>query len=330
MRPDFDIFLKMLRREKLDRAVLFELFMNPKWYEYFAGRSLESDDLFDELKLKIDAFANAGYDYTTTHACPLKFKAWHKEKQSISLNHESLITDEKSFLDFSWPDPDAYSYELLTKSQEYLPDGMKLMVMGPGGVLENVISLTGFDNLCYMLFDEPELVQSLFDKVGSILLRYYENSLSFESVGFIASNDDWGFNTQTFLSVENMRKYVFPWHKKIVSAAHKNGKPAILHSCGYMFDVMDDIIDDMGYDGKHSFEDNICAVEESYKKWGSRIAILGGIDVNFLVEKSPEEIKARCAALLDLTQNTAYALGSGNSIADYVPLKSYLAMQSLR
>ena len=60
-------------------------------------------------------------------------------------------------------------------------------------------------------------------------------------MGFLASNDDWGFNTQTFRKPDDMRKYVFPWHKKIVEAAHRNGKPCLLHSCGKFDDVIDDM-----------------------------------------------------------------------------------------
>ena len=61
---------------------------------------------------------------------------------------------------------------------------------------------------------------------------------------------------------EHLRKFVFPWHKRIVETIHKFGKPAILHSCGNLIEVMDDIIEDMGYDAKHSFEDAIMPVEE--------------------------------------------------------------------
>ncbi len=46
---------------------------------------------------------------------------------------------------------------------------------------------------------------------------------------------------------------------------------------------MEDIICDMKFDGKHSYEDNIIPVEEAYRRWGGRIAILGGIDVDFLI-----------------------------------------------
>ena len=87
---------------------------------------------------------------------------------------------------------------------------MKIMLSGPGGVLENVIDLVGYDNLCYLIFDEPELVAAVFEKVGSILAAYYEQGAQYDSVGIIMSNDDWGFNTQTMLSPEDLRKYVFP------------------------------------------------------------------------------------------------------------------------
>lgn len=43
---------------------------------------------------------------------------------------------------------------------------MKLIVWGPGGVLEDVIDLVGFDNLCFMFHEDPDLVEDLFQAVG--------------------------------------------------------------------------------------------------------------------------------------------------------------------
>jgi len=124
-----------------------------------------------------------------------------------------------------------------------------------------------------------------------------------------------------------MRKYVFPWHKRIVEAIHKRGKPVLLHSCGNLTAVMDDIIDDMRYDAKHSFEDTIIPIEDAYNLWGNRICLLGGIDVNFLITKPVEEIEKRCMALLSATSGKGgYMLGSGNSIPEYVPQEKYFAM----
>ena len=118
-----------------------------------------------------------------------------------------------------------------------------------------MIALVGFDNLCYLLVDSPELVQQLFDAVGSRIVRYYEICAPFPAVGALVSNDDWGFNTQTMLSIGDMRKHVLLWHKRIVETIHVSGKPAILHSCGNLDAIMEDIIVDLKYGCKHSYED---------------------------------------------------------------------------
>lgn len=60
---------------------------------------------------------------------------------------------------------------------------------------------------------------------------------------------------------------------------------------------------------------------------GGRIAILGGIDLNFLCLSPPEKIRERCVNMLRRASGkNAYALGSGNSIQDFVPYDNYLAM----
>jgi uroporphyrinogen decarboxylase len=327
--PDFNNLLKVLRREKAERPTLFEFFLNEGLYQKLAGDDIYTrNDKLARYRILINAYKNAGYDYSTVQGSTFHFpKGEHHRQASISQNEGALITDRESFEKYNWPDPEAFDYSSLEDIKAELPEGMKLIVWGPGGVLENVTELVGFDNLCYMLYEDPELVQELFNEVGSRLLRYYELSAPYDTVGALISNDDWGFNSQTMLKPEDMRKYVFPWHKKIVEAIHSSGKPAILHSCGNLNQVMEDVIEDMKYDGKHSFEDKIIPVEEAYEKWGSRIAILGGIDVNFICTESEEAITKRCVEMLKRTsERGSYALGTGNSVPHYVPDEKYFAM----
>ena len=206
---------------------------------------------------------------------------------------------------------------------------MKLIVCGPGGVLENVIGLLGYDNLCFLLADDPELVRDVCAGVGSRLVRHYERSGNYDTVGAMISNDDWGFKTQPMLSPEDMRTYIVPWHKRIVEAIHASGKPAILHSCGNLVSLTDDITDVIKYDGKHSYEDVIEPVEAAYERLHSRIAILGGLDLDFVCRETPANIKARAAAMFERSSRKGgYALGSGNSIPEYVPEENYFAMIS--
>ncbi len=329
--PDFNNLLKILNRKKPDRFTLFEFFLSYELSERLAGEKIEdTTDAISKNRVLIKAFRNAGYDYCTLHGSDFGFESGrHLDdgKVSVSMNKGSVIHDRKSFNEYKWPDPESYDYSRLDKLKEYLPDGMKLIVYGNNGVLETVIALVGYEDLCFMIADDPDLVQKIFDAVGSRFVKYYEICAKYDSVGALISNDDWGFNTQTMLNTDDMRKYVFPWHKKIVEAIHKCNKPAILHSCGRLMPVMDDIIDDMKYDAKHSFEDNILPVEKAYENYSERIAILGGLDLDFVCRFTPEEVYNRASSMLELSEaKGGYALGTGNSIPDYVPDENYLAM----
>ncbi len=326
--PCFDNILKILHRQKPDRPTLFEFFLNTKLYEELANEKFTTGDFSSQYDIVIRAFVNAGYDYATLRGSEFNFPLKeHDRQKTISLNNSSLISDRNEFNHYKWPDPYSYDYSRLEKCKDVLPAGMKIIVWGPGGVLENAMDLIGYDNLCYMLGEDPELVADVFEAVGTRLIQYYQICAGFDSVGALISNDDWGFATQTLLSPGDLRKYVFPYHKRIVETIHAAGKPAILHSCGNLTTVMDDIIDDMKYDGKHSYEDNILPVEEAYQEYHDRIAVLGGIDLDFICRSTPEAIITRCRRMIELTDHCkGYALGTGNSVPDYVPFENYYAM----
>jgi uroporphyrinogen decarboxylase len=328
-KPNIENLYKVLRREEPERPTLFELFMNTPLYERLAGRELpKAYSALDSLKLTVDAYTAAGYDYATAHASDFHFDTKdRRHKNTVSLNEGAVITDDASYEAYKWSDPESYDYSRLEEIRPFLPDGMKLMVLGPSGVLENAINLTGYENLCLMLHENPDLASAVFNNVGERLLKYYELALEYDTVGLLMSNDDWGFKTSTFLSPEHLKKHVFPWHKKFTALAHSKGIPAVLHSCGYFHDVMDAVIDDIGFDGKHSYEDIIFPVEDSYEKWHSRIAILGGIDVDFVIRRSEEEISARCKAMLKRVEGRGgYALGTGNSVPEFIPQDHFIAL----
>jgi uroporphyrinogen decarboxylase len=330
-RPDFNNLLAVLQGKLPNRPTLFEFFMNDDLDARLAlAKKYDDSDPIWRLYRRIDAFTTAGYDYATIIGSDFKFPTnqQHQEGAStFSLNEGGVITDRESFKKYDWQDPADFDYSRLDTLAGYLPEGMKMIVAGPKGVLENVIALTGYETLCYLVLDDSGLVHDIFEAVGTRLVRYYEICSRYDAVGALISNDDWGFNTQTMLSTEHMREYVIPWHREIVKAIHAAGKPAILHSCGNLERVMGDIIDDIGYEAKHSYEDNIMPVEDTYEKYAGRIAVFGGIDVDFICRSTPEAVYNRSVEMLTRTQDRGYyALGSGNSIPKYVPQENYLAM----
>jgi uroporphyrinogen decarboxylase len=90
---------------------------------------------------------------------------------------------------------------------------------------------------------------------------------------------------------------------------------------------MEDLIEDVKIDGKHSFENAIIPIQDFQARFGRRIAVLGGLDVNILSTQSPEEVRKGTRHLIETCGSRGrFAIGSGNSIPSYVPVENYLAM----
>lgn len=329
--PDFNNILMILDGKIPKRPTLFEFMIDDQRVIRESGVSSGLSDLSDfndRLAASHIAYRKLGYDFSAVHASLFHFNVSKRAaERSVSMNEGGVITDRDDLDNYVWNEPEDFSLDPLVRSAEYLEKGMKMMICSPCGVLENVISLVGYEDLCILLHEDEELAGEIFYNVGTRLIRYFRSILDFPFVGGIISNDDWGFNTQTMLSPEMMRKYVFPYHQQIVSDSHAKGKPAVLHSCGNFHMILDDITDVMKFDGRHSYEDNICAVEEAYEMLNGRIAVLGGIDLGMLISAEPDKIRERSIRMLERSAyRGGYALGSGNSITEDIPEVNFKAM----
>lgn len=335
--PDFAQLRKVLARKPSDYPIPFEFYMD--------GRVVCPDepppraDLDPSLRMaeyNVRCFYRAHMHHASVRATEygLQFAYSHDHeaeetgKQTISLNGRAMIETPGDMETYPWPDVNAVDYDVLDRVQAFLPGNMGLIADAPMGVLELTTRVMGYENMCIVLMEEPEFFEAVSARIGQILFDHYSRAVEYPAVQGLMINDDWGFNTQTMISHKDLRRYIVPWHRKYAALAHARGKVAVMHSCGQLGDMYEDIIEDIHIDGKHSYEDSIMPVEKAYEKFKGRIAVLGGIDINYLCTTPPEAIYRRCRALIELTRRDGgYALGSGNSIPSYIPRESWLAMQ---
>ena len=162
-----------------------------------------------------------------------------------------------------------------------------------------------------------EVFNFIFDKLVKI-----------KEIEILRIGDDLGFKSSTMISSELLKKYVFPVYKNIAEISHNAKKPFILHSCGNLKNVMDDLIDYCKIDAKHSFEDVIMPITEALRIWGKRISLLGGIDLDYLVRRTENEIKnhTKKKVMDEGSRYKSFAIGNGNTIANYIPINNFLAM----
>ncbi|MBN1348351.1 hypothetical protein JXJ21_03010 [candidate division KSB1 bacterium] len=237
------------------------------------------------------------------------------------------ITNWDEFESYPWPQiesVDFFPFEYISKN---LPEGMGFMTCHAGGILEHLSAIMSYEGLSLALYDNPELVQAVVDRIGGLMTAFYRHLVDLEHVIAIFQGDDMGFRTATLISPDDMRKYVLPWHKKLAAITHAKGLPYFLHSCGNVNAIMQNLINDVGIDGKHSFEDAIIPVQDFQQRYGQSIAVLGGIDLNILSDVEPERVRKKTRELIEGCGRLGrYAVGSGNSVPSYVPLENYLAM----
>jgi uroporphyrinogen decarboxylase len=87
---------------------------------------------------------------------------------------------------------------------------------------------------------------------------------------------------------------------------------------------MDDLIDMVKIDGFHSFQDVILPVGDAKARFGDRVPLMGGVDMHKLATLPEDELRNYLRAILDRCMpGGRFAFGSGNTIANYIPLKNY-------
>jgi len=160
----------------------------------------------------------------------------------------------------------------------------------------------------------------------ALLARALSEATSAQSAVYRLTQSS-GTNTMTLLSTDDIIEHIIPQYRKVVDLVHETGRPFLLHSCGNLFKVFDDIIEKAGIDAKHSNEDVIGHFSVWVDRYGDKIGNFGGIDTDVLCRQSPEYIREY---ILDCLGKVAgkggIAFASGNSIPDYVPTEGYLAM----
>lgn len=328
--PDFSRLRDaILRQGRSDRLPFMELFANSEIVQVVLGRPLQS------VADSIEFWYRLGYDSVVV-ALGLYFPTPRTEARNtaeLAAGDRSWVTDStcpiqtrEDFERYEWTDPELVTTQQIEESAAVLPEGMGL-ILHSSGVLENVMWMMGYTGLATALYDDPDLVKDMFDQVGTRILRAYERVIDCPAIGGVFFGEDMGFKTATMISPDHSRKYHFPHMKKIVDLAHKHGKFVVLHSCGNLTDIMDDLIDYVGIDAKHSFEDTIMPVTEFKRAYGNRIGVVGGIDVDALARLDTDQMRAYVRRVLEgCVPGGGYALGSGNSVTNYVKVENYLAM----
>jgi uroporphyrinogen decarboxylase len=344
--PDWQgLVANILRAGTPDRVYNMELFQDQEISAAIAARfdvtrRLRADDPHFALKKHIAVPRFSGFDYVKGSVMDLAWPLWGQTTEDVAAlqraggrhyqdENVGPIMSWEDFEKYPWPDPHTPSaMREIEWFQKHLPDDMCIIGFGGFAHLAEMLTwLMGYQTFCYALYDQRDLVKAIADRLVGYYQIILERMLQFDRVKIIWGSDDMGHKTGLLFGPDDMREFVLTGHKRMAAMAHKAGRPYLLHSCGNLADIIDDLINDVRIDAKHSFEDTIEDVRVVKHTYGQAMALLGGIDVDFLCRADEADIRARVRETLDVCMpGGGYCLGTGNSVTNYIPLDSYLAM----
>lgn len=349
--PDFDEMVRVLKGQHPPRRVhLVELGIDGEVLEViserYLGRPWQSWGVtaFDwtppeaYYEQYVNIYYRLGYDYAPIWACykghPMPVYRIAADTAEQNRGERKWVEEGKGLIQ-SWEDLEAFPWDAIQPditphvyTEKLLPPGMKQVALTT--LFEHSFErLLGFEGMAYLLYDDPDLVKAVFDHWGQKVYDYYAAVIGMQSVGAIFHADDMGFKTSTLIAPDALRKLVFPWFRRYAELAHTHGKPFFLHSCGNLYrqGVIEDLIEDVKIDGLHSFQDVILPVTDFKATYGHRVATLGGVDVDKIARLDEGSLRAYVRDILEKCMpGGRFALGTGNTVANYVPVEHFAIM----
>lgn len=189
------------------------------------------------------------------------------------------------------------------------------------GIGATIMSM-GIDGFSLALVDSPGLVEEVLSRYANWTKEVIP---ILEDIGFdiFWAFDDVAFGTGPMFSPELYRSLVLPILKDV---ANTISIPWISHSDGNMNPILDDWLS-LGQNGIHPIQPDCMDIFDLKKRYGNRVCLVGNVDMNLLINGTPEEVRSQVERLIkEVGYNGGYIISSSNSLTDEMKVENVRTM----
>jgi uroporphyrinogen decarboxylase len=162
---------------------------------------------------------------------------------------------------------------------------------------ERVHFIRGLENTWVDIYEAPERLGRLIDILVEMNLVAIEKFAEAGADGFLFP-DDWGLQDRLMIAPEKWRAIWKPRYERIYAAAHEAGVLTFLHSCGYIVEILDDLIE-VGLDVIHMDQQENMGLELLGQRFGGRITFWASVDIQKTMARgNPDEVRAYCRKMV--------------------------------
>ena len=236
-----------------------------------------------------------------------------------------------------WPDPSdpRWMVGVTERARELRENTDYFIVMrmvASHGPFQTACDLRGTENFLKDLVRDPEFVQTLLEKVTTVLEKLIKQAMLAGGTYFDMielPGDDYAGNTNIMISPVMFRKFIKPCLVRLVKVVkeHNPNTKVMLHSDGAITALLPDIID-LGVDVIHPLEPlpatDLAAVKE---KFGKQVTFLGGIDISHAMPGSCDDaITETKHRISQLAPSGGYILAPSNHLQADVPAENVVTL----
>lgn len=246
-------------------------------------------------------FAGTGMEPSPDDRPPTGRDEWGAVWENIGV---CRLGEVKQFPLLDWSDfgrlpipdiKDAKRWKRLEGAREKAGD--KFLNGGGISIYERIHFLRGLHNVWTDIYTERENLCRLIDILVDMNLYAIERYVDAGVDGYFFC-DDWGLQDGLMIPVDVWRDIWKPRYARIYRAAHEAGLFTFLHSCGYIVDILDDLID-AGLDVIQMDQQQNMGLELLGRRFGGRITFFCPVDIqNTMARGNPDEIRAYCRAMV--------------------------------
>jgi uroporphyrinogen decarboxylase len=233
---------------------------------------------------------------------------------------------EPSLRGYDWPDLsnledwDALAEEYAAQSESFRLCGFAM------GLFERAWIMRGFEKFMMDLVDHPSFVEELLGGIMDMHLRVMDLISERVSIEGYFGGDDWSDQRGVMMGIENWRRFFKPRLAKIIEHCHTLGYPYILHSCGNVLPLVDDLLE-TGLDGLESLQREAMDVYELKQRTAGKMVLIGGMGVQSTLRfGTPDDVREETKRLIrELGRGGGYVLATAKPMMEDIPVENAAA-----